>query len=138
MLIFRWLLPLLVKTDAATFEVNVKYYSQFLLQLTAPQTQKKFIAQNSYERKIFHIVFKEENVINKCLVNRWFHLMLSDNWFHWQKWWQLGNFVILASGHCLFKNFLIEKNSFLIRTIQIESQFPSTSSTFSYHFTCFT
>ena len=48
MLIFCWLLPFIVKIDAAAFELNVRYYSQditkkqFQQQLTAPQHKPLF------------------------------------------------------------------------------------------------
>ena len=60
-LIFCWLLPLLVKTDAATFEVNMVNNYQDIAKKAVPTTAygitswTNFIEQCVNEREIFHM-----------------------------------------------------------------------------------
>ena len=67
MLIFCWLLSLLVKIDAATFEGNI---TKFEKQLTRPPHKQALLRNTNMKKtKTKKRLFKEKHSINKCLGN---------------------------------------------------------------------
>ena len=67
-LIFLWFLALLVKIDYATFEVISTNYHQNITKkqfLTVTPYNKLHCANRFMKEKMFHVLFKENHVINK-------------------------------------------------------------------------